>query len=159
MWAINWLVKTFTKSHQMASNGDMTSSFWRIAVTDGLDASAYNDDEAATAATEIAVVLRRTAVASVPLQAYVFNHKYTDPAFSTAAGVTSRWREPSHYDIHGLVHLQGISLSEHELRENLLDTIRLMDDSYLTAYHSWSFVQLSEQQYSAMYEDDLNRAL
>jgi len=144
----------------MASNGDMTSSFWRIFVTEGLDACAYNDYEAATAATEITVVLRRTAVASLPLQAYVFNHKYTDPAFSTAAGVTNRWREPSHYDIHGLVHLQGISLSELELRENLLDTIRdKMEDSYLTAYHSWSFVQLSEQQYSAMYEDDLNRAL
>ena len=142
----------------MASNASMESSFWRILVNDDLDANTYDDDQADTAATEITMVLRRTASASVPLQAHVFNLKYTDPAISNAAGVTYHWREPSHYDIHALVHLQGISLSENELRENLLDTIRDMDESYLDAYHSWTFVQLTEQAYKLMYEDDLNHA-
>ena len=56
------------------------------------------------------------------------------------------------------MHLQGISLSENELRENLLDTIRDTDEPYLVAYHSWTFVQLTEEAYKLMYEDDLNHA-
>ena len=162
MWIINWLSNIFTKSRHMAADGSITSSFWRIVVTDDLSASAYDDDEADTAATKITQVLRRTNTAAVPLQAYVFIHKYTDPAFDSADGVTFRWRETSHYDIHGLVHLQGVSLSELELRENVLHTInaKMTDSQYfLAAYQSWSFVQLSQQQYSAMYIDDLNRAL
>ena len=140
----------------------MASSFWRIVVTDDLSAGVYDDDEADTTATKMTEVLRRTASAALPLQAYVFVHKHTDPEFSSEAGVTYRWRETSHYDIHALVHLQGVSLTELELSENVLSTImNKMEHSqyYIAAYHTWSFVQLSEQQYSTMYEDDLNRAL
>ena len=115
MWTTNWLSKIFTKSQQMAADGSMASSFWRIIVTDDLSAGAYEDDEADTTATKMTEELRRTASAALPLQAYVLVHKHTDPEFSSEAGVTYRWRETSHYDIHGLLHLQGVSLTELEL--------------------------------------------
>ena len=161
MWIINRLAEILTKPQQMAADGSMTSSFWRIVVTDDLSAGVYDDDEADTTATRMTEVLRRTASAALPLQAYVFVHKHTNPEFSSDAGVTYHWRETSHYDIHGLLHLQGVSLTELELSENVLDTIGKMEHShrYLAAYRWWSFVQLSEQQYNAMYQDDLDRAL
>jgi len=161
MWIINWLAEIFTKPHQMAADGSMASNYWRIVVTDDMSADLYDDDEADTMATKMTVVLRRTASAAVPLQAYVFVHKHTEPENSSDAGVTYHWRETSHYDIHGLLHLQGASLTESELSENVLSAIDNNEHSqyYLTAYHLWSFVRLSEQQYIAMYQDDLDRAL
>ena len=162
MSIINWLRNIFTKSQHMAADGTIMSSFWRIVVTDVLSAGVYDDDEADTMATKMTEVLRRTSTAAVPLQAYVFVHKHTDPESSSEAGVTYHWRETSHYDIHGLVHLQGVSLTENELCQNVLDTIMdKMQHSqyYLDAYRLWSFVQLSEHQYKDMYQDDLDRAL
>ena len=162
MSIISWLSNLFTNYQHMAADGTNASSFWRIVVTDDLSAAAYDDDEADTTATKMTDVLRRTASAAVPLQADVFIHKFADATIDCANGVNRHWRQPSHYDIHGLVHLQGVSLTENELSENVLNTIMdKMEHSqyYLAAYHTWSFVQLSEQQYNTMYEDDLNRAL
>ena len=54
------------------------------------------------------------------------------------------------------------SIDKRGMSENVLSTImhKMEHSQYFTAaYHTWSFVQLSEQQYNDMYQDDLDRAL
>ena len=85
-------VSKFRQKMAAAEGNTAVSFFWRIDVSDGLNASVCNDDDADTAATEMTVVLRRAATTNLPLQAYVFNHKYTEPACDFGDGVTRRWR-------------------------------------------------------------------
>ena len=162
MWCVSWITMAVSKFRQKmaaAEGNTAVSFFWRIDVSDGLNASVCNDDDADTAATEMTVVLRRAAATNLPLQAYVFNHKYTESACDFGDGVTRRWREPSHFDVHGLVHLQGdVSFSELDLRGRLLEMMETMDPLYLNGYHTWSFIQIGEREYSSMCEEDLHRA-
>lgn len=136
-----------------------SSCFWRIDVCGDLNAGSYDDDDACAASVAMSTVLQRAAVTNLPLLAYVYNHKYTDPAYNSVDGVTRRWREPSHFDVHGLVRLLGgAGLRELGLCEKLLEAVDSTHQLYLDDYHSWSFTQITEEEFNTMYEEDMDRA-
>ena len=144
----------------MASGaGAPRSLFWRIDVSGDLDVGAYDDEDACSAASAMSVVLRSVALTNLPLLAHVYDHKCTDPAYNDVDGVIRRWREPSHFDVHGLVRVQGdVAISEIALREKLMEAVDSMELLYLDDYLSWSLTDLSEVEFNTMSEEDMNRA-
>ena len=134
-----------------------TSCFWRIEVRD-MDAKDVDADDAFTAGLSLTLVLRRAAVMSPQLQAYIYAHTITHPYFDSADGVTYRWREPKLFTVYALVRIAGgVGLSELDFREKLFDAMDGMHPSYLDKYHSWDFTRFDEDAFNRLNEENVNR--
>ena len=138
----------------------LCSSLWRIDLPDMYADSDYTTDDALLAAMALSMMLRHVSVNSIPLRAYVYTHTYAQPHHSDVSGVIRRWREPSRFEVHALIHVSDHqSLSEQALREALVAAIASTDPMYMNRYRAWEFMPLNEVEFRSMYEEDQDRAL